>query len=174
VTIVVEPDVRPWRYPPPLDLQYGDWWRPQFERGDDRPWDDPNPDVAILLAIVRDDGWPLIGPAATDLLDPVPAADVRRAMLDGIPGIMGELDDDTSNVLLTLARIWTTLETGEIRSKDAAADWVLARTPADLRAPLARARAVYVGEEPDRWKDLGPLVRRHAAFVVERISASGS
>jgi predicted nucleotidyltransferase len=36
LTIVVGSEVRPWRYPPLLDLQYGDWLRPEFERGGDR------------------------------------------------------------------------------------------------------------------------------------------
>ena len=43
-------------------------------------------------------------------------------MLDGVPSLMADLADDTRNVLLTLARIWTTVATGEIRSKDEAAD----------------------------------------------------
>src|SRR5262245_50915169 len=25
VTVVAGPDIRPWRYPPPMELQYGDW-----------------------------------------------------------------------------------------------------------------------------------------------------
>src|SRR5918995_1950502 len=27
LTIVVQSDIRPWRYPPRMDFQYGDWWR---------------------------------------------------------------------------------------------------------------------------------------------------
>jgi streptomycin 3"-adenylyltransferase len=34
VTVVAQPQVRPWRYPPSFDLQYGEWLRKRFERGD--------------------------------------------------------------------------------------------------------------------------------------------
>ena len=159
LTIVVADEVRPWRYPPPMDLQYGDWWRAEFERGELSPWASPNPDLALLLETVRQADRPLFGPPATDVLDPIPPADVRRSMLDGIPGLLGDLDWDTGNVMLTFARIWTTLETGMIRSKDAAADWALPRLPSRHRAVLARARAIYLGEQPEAWSDLGPEVR---------------
>ena len=77
-------------------------------------------------------------------------------MLEGIEPLLADLDDDTRNVVLTLARIWTTLGTGEFRSKDAAADWALERLPEEHRAVLARARAIYLGDEPERWDDLRP------------------
>jgi predicted nucleotidyltransferase len=38
VTIVAEPEIRPWRYPPRMDFQYGDWLRGAFESGDSEPW----------------------------------------------------------------------------------------------------------------------------------------
>ena len=76
-------------------------------------------------------------------------------MLEGIGPLLADLDDDTRNVVLTLARIWTTLGTGEFRSKHAAADWALERLPEEHRAVLARARAIYLDDEPERWDDLG-------------------
>ena len=96
-------------------------------------------------------------------------ADLDQAMLDGIPGLLADLESDTGNVILTLARIWTTVVTGEIRSKDAAADRVLARLPEEQRAVLARARSIYVAEEPERWADLQPHVRPQAEYVVGAI-----
>jgi hypothetical protein len=85
----------------------------------------------------------------------------------GLPG----LDTDTCNVVLTLARIWTTLATGAVRSKDAAADWALERLPEEHRTVLARARAIYLGEEEERWHDLEPRVRAYAEHVVAEIRA---
>jgi streptomycin 3"-adenylyltransferase len=169
LTIVVASDVRPWRYPPRLDFQYGDWWRHEFEAGDHEPWTNPNPDLAVLLSTAMLAARPLFGPPPADLLDPVPRADLEQAMLDGIPALLADLDADTRNVLLTLARIWTTLATGEIRAKDAAADWVLERLPRGERPVLERARAVYLGEAEERWDDLQPLVRPHAERLVRAI-----
>jgi predicted nucleotidyltransferase len=169
LTIVVGSEVRPWRYPPLLDLQYGDWLRQEFERGDLPPWPMPNPDLAVLLTIVRRSGRAVFGPPPVEVLDPVPRADLDRAMLDGIPDLLADLDSDTRNVILTLARIWATVATGDILPKDVAAVWVAARLPAQHRAVLARARAIYIGEEPEGWDDLQALVRPHAEYVVRQI-----
>jgi streptomycin 3"-adenylyltransferase len=84
-----------------------------------------------------------------------------------MPGI--EEGDDTRNGLLTLARIWTTLATGEIRPKDEAADWALARLPEEHRPVLAHARSAYLGEEPEDWRQLAPRLRPHVDHVVQRI-----
>ena len=100
------------------------------------------------------------------MLDPVPAGDLRHAIVEGIPGLLADLETDTRNVLLTFARIWTTLETGEIRSKDRAADWVLPRLPAEHRPVLEHARAIYRDEAEPDWGPLRARVRPHADYVV--------
>ncbi len=176
LTIVVDSDVRPWRYPPRLDFLYGDWLRGDFERGDLTPWATPNPDLAPLIAMVLLGNLPVFGPPPAEILDPVPEEDVARAIVAGIPGLLDDLDSDTCNVILTFARIWTTVATGVIRSKDAAADWALARLPREHRAVLARAQAIYLGDEDDLWGDLLPRVRPHVAHVVreiEQVTAGG-
>ena len=167
--IVVQSDVRPWRYPPPLDLEYGDWWRKEFERGELTPWVSPNPDLALLLEMALQANHPLFGPPPAEVLDPIPRADFRRAMFDSIPALLGFLDGDEANVVLTFARIWTTLATGAIRSKDAAADWALPRLPPEHRAVLEHARAIYLGDAPEEWGDLLPRVRPHVDHVLGEI-----
>ena len=101
--------------------------------------------------------------------DRVPPAALKGAMLDGIESLLADLDDDTRNVVLTLARIWTTVATGMIRSKADAADWALERLPKDHRAVLARARAIYVGDHLEEWDDLAPAVGPYARYVVSQI-----
>ncbi len=109
---------------------------------------------------------PLFGPPPVEVLDPVPTADVRRALLDVIPSLLDDLDGDEANVLLTLARIWTTLATGVIRPKDAAADWALPRLPPEHRDVLEHARAIYLGDAAEEWSGLGPRVRPHVDHVL--------
>jgi streptomycin 3"-adenylyltransferase len=169
VTIADRSDVVPWHYPPRLDFQYGDWFRADYERGGIDPWASPNPDLAVLLTTVLDASRVLFGPAPDRLLEPVPADDLRTAMLDGIPALLADLDDDSANVMLTLARIWMTLETGHIEAKDTAADWALARLPPEHRVVLTRARSVYVGDAADTWQDLRGRLARDAAVVVREI-----
>src|SRR5262245_976363 len=171
VTIVARPDVVPWRYPPRLDFQYGDWLRADFMAGNFAPWDSLNADVAVLLTTARDASRPLLGPSVAELLDPVPRADLERAMVDVIPSLMADLSDDTANVLLTLARIWTTLATGTIAPKDVAADWVLARLPDGRRDGLGRARAVYLDQAPDAWDDVRARIRLDVAAIVAGIES---
>jgi predicted nucleotidyltransferase len=168
-TVVVQSDVRPWHYPPRLDLQYGDWWRAEFERGNVAPWESPNPDLAILLEMALQANHPLFGPPPAQVLDPIPSADLRRAMLDGIPALLFYLDGDEGNVVLTFARIWTTLATGVIRSKDAAASWALPLLPPEHRAVLVHARDIYLGDAPEEWADLLPRVRPHVEHVIGEI-----
>ncbi len=155
---LVQSRVRPWRYPPELDLLYGDWWRAEYERGE-FPWHSPDPDLTIQIDTAIRADRPLFGPPIRELLDPVPAVDVRRAMIDSLPALLGYLDGDEANVLLTFARTWFTLATGSIAPKDVAADWAIERLPEAVRAALVQARSIYLGEAADDWSDLLPAVR---------------
>lgn len=155
LTIVVQGDVRPWRYPPSFDFLYDDWLRDEFEKGNLHPWPRRvSPDLAIVLSKVLMAHEPLVGPPAGELLDPVPRDDLERAMVDSLKSLLGDLAWDTRNVILTLARIWMTLATGAIGSKTAAADWVLERLPETHRPVLLRAREIYLGQHPERWDGL--------------------
>jgi hypothetical protein len=119
---------------------------------------------------------PLLGPPPAEVFDPVPRGDYVAAMVGDIHTLLHGLDGDTRNGILTLARIWSTVATDVIRSKDAAAEWALARLPEEHRAVLARARAIYVGDEEERWDDVRPRIRSHADYVVgeiERLTAAG-
>ena len=152
VTVVEESQVNPWRYPPRMELLYGEWLRDDLVAGRIDP-PRPNPDLGVLITMVRQRGEPLIGPPPTDVLGAVPPGDLARAMVDTIPSLLDDLEGDTRNVLLTLARIWLTLGTGEIGSKDAAADWVLPRVAPEDRPLLARARDLYRDGGYGDWPD---------------------
>ncbi|WP_030236213.1 MULTISPECIES: aminoglycoside nucleotidyltransferase ANT9 [unclassified Streptomyces] len=169
--VVVQRDVRPWRYPPTCEFLYGEWLRGDYERGM-IPAPEPCPDLAPLLSMVLLADAPLHGPRPAELLDPVPVADLRRAIVAGVPELMAEVETDTRNVLLTLARVWTTLDTGSIRSKDAAAEWAIGRLPAGHRPALAHARAVYLGEAAESWDGLG--ARACAEFLARVVTGSHS
>ncbi|MCL3998932.1 aminoglycoside adenylyltransferase family protein [Streptomyces lavenduligriseus] len=169
LTVVVQSQVRPWRYPPTGDFLYGEWLRAEYEAGE-VPQPEPMPDLALLITMALAGDRPLTGPHPAEILDPVPQADLVRASVAGIPGLLDDLDSDTRNVLLTLARIWTTLATGQIKSKDAAADWALARLPPEHRPVLEHARQLYLdcSYSEESWNDaLQAQVRPH----VDRVRA---
>ena len=152
-----------------FDFQFGEWLREDIENDTAELGPTTNPDVALLLTMARRASRPLVGPPAAELLGPVPAADLSRALLDGVDEVLPGLEDDTRNSVLTLARIWLTVETGEIAGKDRAADWALERVPAEHREVLARARAIYLGEQDERWDDLRPRVRPYGDHVAAEI-----
>jgi predicted nucleotidyltransferase len=169
LSVVVDNDVRPWRYPPRQEFLYGEWLRDTYEPGG-APQPEPAPDLSILITMVLQGDTALVGPPPAQVLDPVPHNDLIRGAIAGIPQLLGDLESDTRNVLLTLARIWTTLGTGQIRSKDVAAAWVLEQLPPEHQPVLARARAVYLaGEDEERWADI-TAVRAHAEYVVDAIT----
>jgi predicted nucleotidyltransferase len=168
LTVVVQSDVRPWRYPPSQEFLYGEWLRDTYELGG-APRPEHAPDLSILITMVLQGNAALVGPPPAQLLDPVPHDDLIRGAVFGIPHLLSDLESDTRNVLLTLARIWTTLETGQIQSKDAAAAWTLKQLPPEQQPVLARARAMYLdGVDEERWHEL-PAVRAHADYVVAAI-----
>ncbi|MEV7284464.1 aminoglycoside adenylyltransferase family protein [Streptomyces sp. NPDC093252] len=167
--VVTRAAIDPWRYPPVCDFLYGEWLRKEYGRGY-VPGPEPMPDLAPLLTMARAADTPLYGPSARTLLPVVPHADLRRAIVAGVPELLAELATDTRNVLLTLARIWTTLVTGDIRSKDAAAGWAAERLPARHRPVLEWARRGYLGE------GVGAApggVEECAAALVGQIRAQG-
>ena len=175
LTIVVGSDVRPWRYPPRFDFQYGDWMREEFAAGEVEPWPtDARPDLALVITQVLLASTTLHGQAPHDLLDPVPYPDFVAASVAELDGLMVDLRPDTRNVLLTFARIWSTLETDAIRSKPDAATWAIERLPVEHRPVLRRAHAICLGDELESWDDLREGVPACADFMVARINARAS
>jgi predicted nucleotidyltransferase len=173
LTVVVRDDVRPWRFPPTEDLLYGEWERNRYEAGE-LPARRPNPDLAPLLTMVLAAGRAAFGPPPATLLDPVPPGDLVRAVVAGIPGLLADLDDDTRNVLLTLARILVTVETGEIVAKDEAAERVLPRLGAREHAVMARARDAYRGPDYGSFADLVADVPPCADALIRAIDEAVS
>lgn len=146
LTVVVRSEVRPWRYPPTGDFLYGEWLRAGYEAGE-VPQPGPMPDLALPITMVRAGDRPLTGPRPAEVLAPVPQADLVRASVAGVPGLLDDLESDTRNVLLTFARIWTTLA-------------------------LEHARQLYLNcsYSEESWSDaLRAQVRPHADRVLAEI-----
>jgi aminoglycoside 9-adenylyltransferase len=171
LTSVVHSELRPWRYPPVCDYQYGEWLREDIAAGQ-LPGAHPDPDLAILISSARSRSEPVRGPALDEITDPVPPADLRRAIKDSVQPLLGDLVGDERNVLLTLARMVVTLETGEIVSKDDAADRVMSTLPAGSRDLLDLARQGYLGAAADDWTQNRDQTREtadHLAAMIRRL-----
>jgi streptomycin 3"-adenylyltransferase len=176
LTVVVQSEVRPWRWPPTGDFLYGEWLRGDYEAGV-IPAPEPMPDLALAVAITLLGDRSLAGPPPAEVLDPVPTRDLRRAGVAGIPALLEDLPGDTRNVVLTLARIWSTLATGTIRSKDAAAAWALPHLAPRFRPVLDHARHLYLTQtyQDETWPDeLRAQVRPHVDEVLAHIERLAS
>ena len=170
MTIVQNSELNPWQYPPHCDFQYGEWLRASFEGGSILPSDAGEmPDLAILVTQVLLKSQTLYGAEPKQLLAHVPYHDFMKAMIHDLERLATDIEHDTRNVLLTYARIWSTLETDEIRSKPAAADWVMKRLPEQYRPVMQRAKAICIGAENEYWDDIEALIQPCAAFMLNKI-----
>lgn len=171
MTLVEREAINPWHYPPLFDFQYGEWLRPSFEMGSFEPWPGREmPDLALIITQVLLKSHTLLGERPEHLLAPVPYSDFIKAMLHDLGRLSAELEQDTRNVLLTYARIWSTLETNEIRSKPDAANWVIERLPKMYQPVMNRAKHICIGLEEEYWDDINVLVKPCADFILSRIT----
>lgn len=165
VMIFSRSDLVELQYPTRSELVYGEWLRETFEAGS-VPEAEFNPELTLVLAQARRQSLPLLGPELSELLPPIPEAKVWRATGDLLPGLLAGFEGDERNVLLTLARMWRTLEVGDFIPKDVAAHWAQVRVPAEHGELLEYARQAYLGAIQDSWKK-----RRQKALSTARLLA---
>jgi len=172
MTLVEKAAINPWQYPPHFDFQYGEWLRNSFEKGIIEPWQTYEmPDLALIVTQVLLKSQTLCGLEPEQLLAQVPYHDFMKAMLHDLNRLATDLEHDTRNVLLTYARIWSTLETNAIRSKPAAADWVMNHLPKIYQPVMKRAKSICIGVENEYWDDIEVLIKSCADFMVDKINA---
>lgn len=163
-------DLDPWRYPTPYDLHYSESWRNAFERGVDAvvaAQREPDADLAAHLTVARRHGIPLDGPPPDLVLPQVPPADYRAALLADFEWARDHAGEAPRYVLLSMGRVWATLATGEIHSKDSGTAWTAERVPARLRPLLDRALASYRGDGLDFPVDEDALAELTAFLDAE-------
>ena len=128
-----------------------------------------DPDLAILLWQARKYSKVLKGEAAETWIPDIPFEEIRKAIRSSLPGLLGNLKGDERNVLLTLARMWFTLETGEISAKDRAAEWACSKLPKDLSPLLEIAKEAYLGKLDDHWENSEKETMLLADYMKEKI-----
>ena len=168
VMIFLQQDLAALTYPARCAFIYGEWLRDEFEAGT-VPQPHTDPEYTLVLAQAAQEAISLVGPTREHLLPSVPHGDVRRAITDALPALTGNLSGDERNVLLTLARMWYTLETGKFAPKDAAAKWALARVSPQTAPVLALAQAAYRGAVSDNWQSGLTLARQAAEELVQHV-----
>ena len=170
LTIVEHSAINPWRYPPHFDFQYGEWLRAAFEEGaTESSQTNEMPDLALIVTQVLLKSQTLWGPEPEKVLSYVPYRDFMKAMIHDVDRLIDEIESDTRNVLLTFARIWSTLETNEIRPKPVAADWAINRLPKEYQPVMKRAKLICIGEEEEHWNDVKQFIKPCSDFIMKKI-----
>ncbi len=158
-------------YPARSEFIYGEWLRSEYEAGAiPKPVCDP--ELTLVLAQSRQEAIPLVGPSAGSLLPEISMSDIRRAIEGALPVLLGTLQGDERNVLLTLARMRRTLVTGEFVPKDVAVDWAAARLPSEQAAILADARESYMGIREEDWRNRRRELQLTVNSLRDRVSAN--
>lgn len=168
VTVVCIQEVVPWRYPPCRELQFGEWLRDELLAGKVAPAVN-DPDLAILITLVRQNGMALKGIDAEQLFAPVPQEDVYRAIRDILPDVVNGWDEDERHTVLALSRMWATLQTGRIMSKNAAADRLRPQVPEMYQPLLQLAADAYLGKVQDDWKSVRTLLKSFVDYAQKQI-----
>jgi len=166
LTCVVTSAILPWRHPAQRALQFGEWLRDELSSGTIAgPTCDP--DLALLITHARRHGISLHGPEPADILPCVPTADLQAAIRALLPEVAANLVGEEKQALLTLARMWVTLRSGTLVSKDEAAARLAAHLPPEHRVAMNRARDVHRGELADDWSGWEAQVAACVRQVVE-------
>lgn len=168
VMVFLQQDLAALSYPARCAFIYGEWLRDEFEAGT-VPQPHPDPEYTLVLAQAGQDAASLIGPTREHFLPAIPREDVRKAITDALPDLTDNLQGDERNVLLTLARMWYTLETGKFTPKDAAAEWALPLVSSETASALALGQAAYRGVAFDDWRNRPKLARQAADELAHHV-----
>ncbi len=171
LAVVDKRTIKPWRYPPQLEFLFGEWLREAFESFGPPQYPCARPDLTTVLAMAAEMNRCFMGPPLGRVIGRIPDRDLLRSLLEGIPGLLDNLAWDPANVLLTLARIWFTLETNRFCPKDDAGRWVQLRLTRTQRQIVEEAIRWYWGEPAEmaavEESDLRACADHMAAQAVE-------
>ena len=162
VTIINQSDIVPLQFPPKCQYMYGEWLRGEMEAGE-YPQACNDPDIMILLWQARKNSITLKGAESKELIPAIPFHEIKKAIRFSLPGLISSFKGDERNVLLTLSRMWFTLVTEEITTKDVAAKWVILKLPERFPPLLTTAKEAYLGNLSDEWE----TVEKEAMALVE-------
>jgi predicted nucleotidyltransferase len=155
---LAEPGLVPWRHPAPYDAYYGSEGR-LIGPGEDR-------DLAAHLTVAREAGVALLGPPPAEVLPQIPWEHYEDALLRDLDWCRDHATELYG--VLSPARIWATLDTVELHSKESGAAWALERAPAEFQPLLERALETY--RTGDREVDFERAeVTRFADFVLAQL-----
>jgi len=169
VTIILYNDLNPWRYPPKSEFVYGEWLREDYRSGM-IPQKNVDPDLTILLYQARQTHRHLDGIDLREVIPEIPSIDLFNGIMESIPRLIAAYHGDERNVLLTLCRMWLTLNTKEIVSKDKAGVWAKTQVPEEHKEIIELAVKDYLSEAQINWKLHENEVEAAIGYLVHKLN----
>ncbi len=169
VTIINQSELRKLAFPLHREFQYGEWLREEYSNGY-IPENVKDEDLTILLRKVRLNSIALYGKEAIEVLPIISDTVFKKAILASLPNIINEIEDDEVNVILTLCRMYYSVQTGEVISKDKAVDYILPIAPDEFTPLLVQAKAVYLGVNKSPLNTDVAVLHQFADFTLTRIN----
>ncbi|MCR6502498.1 aminoglycoside adenylyltransferase family protein [Shinella sp. CPCC 101442] len=169
VMVFTRPDLASGHFPARAEFIFGEWLRDALEAGE-TPMPVQNVEFTLVLAQAQQEAIALFGPDRDAVLPMIPVSDIRNAMRELLPELMGAVREDTRNVLLTLARIWYTARNGTFVSKDEAASWAIPQLSDRSALILDYAKRAYLGEVGDNWNRDQDGIERLAEELTTKAS----
>ena len=168
ITIVNQVEFSSLKLPIHREFQYGEWLREAFLGGyiSERTLDQ---DLTLLLRQIRQCSLTLYGIPADELIPVISDKEFKLAIVSLLPTCMEELEDDTTNVILTLCRMIYSLETGKITSKDKAVDYILNAIPERFCGLLLDSKNKYLDKNSAIENSNLALAKAFALHIKKRI-----
>ncbi len=168
IAIINQKDITPLKFPPRCEYMYGEWRRKEMEKGEiPKPFYDF--DIIILLWQVKNYSITIKGKKAENIIPFITKNDIKKAVKFSFNEVVKNIKGDERNVLLTLARMYFTLETGEICSKNIAGKWCIKKLPNSLIPVMQMAVKEYLGEVSVVWDNFENEVLLLTDFLKNKI-----
>lgn len=161
------------QYPFFREFQYGEWLRDEFKKGylSEKIAD---PDMTVLLAQLKQSSVAILGNEAESIIPNISKTQLNLAMQDSVQELIENLEGDERNVLLTLARILATTETGEFMPKDKAGAYLLPLLNKSQQETMNLAINGYLGKTNDNWGNRKASSIELLNFLSKKISENGN
>lgn len=177
ISFLSQRDLRPWRYPTPFDLHYGEDWRSRYEQdltsGCWRKWNEErrrDPDLAAHIAVTRRRGICLYGKPIADVFPEVPRADYVDSIVQDFHWAKECLEKDPVYFVLNACRVLAYLKENRITSKAEAGDWAASALPERLRQIVTTALEVYRGDREEAAFD-PEILAQFEAYTERQVKA---
>lgn len=151
ISLIAMDAVHPWKHPTPFELHSSEYWRERYEeqvRLENKAFWEGTPtdsDLACHITLIHHKGICIHGLPIEQAFPPVPEKDFRSSLLSDIQYAADAVHTLPVYGILTLCRVLSYLETGDILSKAQAGEWALPLMPDNLRYIVAWAVDRYTG-----------------------------